>query len=1231
MRFLPTLLAPFLAALLLAAPARAQTPGFERAVQRAERALEEGRLDEAREEIRRAQERDPRSTRAWELRARWAEAAEDRDELVYALHRRLQLLVAQGAPPAEREALRARLVEIDAQAAELLDLEKIFLKKLLPLAEQYEKDGRPHSAIRVHKEVLALQPEHAESRRAIERIASAPDPSLAEDAKPKDLLADVSEEWIVAHDEEHGTWKERAKLERENYVTLTDAGYEVLVRAAEAMEQMNAFYRVFFEYGAEGDNRSVSPIELRIFANRDEYLELGTGPPVEWSGGQFTGAAVETYIGEGGFESAVGTLFHEAAHQFVSLATNAAGWLNEGLASFFEGCRILANGTVLMNMPANHRLFPLVTRMERGWMTDAWDGIDREEPSKGTPEKAPTFRIVLENEYPWGPPWYAPTWGVVYFLYNYQDPVDGRFLYRAAFRTFVDKSGGRMGEGAVENFEEVVLGNPAPPTKGVELPKDGSPVALPRTVAELDPVWRDWLTRLRDEQSGRLEVERPYHDWARYAVSRGDLRDALEHFEKGLVAAPDDVDLLADFADFLADRRKNPDRAAKLLLQAARLLEASEPVDGERLAAVDAKLRKVDPKRKSLERVRDEIETAVTGITQRYLADGLDMMAMDVAWRMGTDLQMPEMFEYFEEAARRAGTSLAIWKLAYDEQDLDGWAAAGNETFRADGDHIAAEFGEYVPDNYEFRFLTLDTVTSGDFSMEVELRAELEKVTFAGLVFGKKSDTDFHALLLYPPGRASDGASKAGYLDLASFYGDGSFKTWRHNPVRDERDADRSSAETWHRLRVDVAGRLVDVWLDGEYVATQEFPSLDVLRGAFGLITGTGEARYRNVRYLARAARDPGTAIERELRMEALGASGQSRNGSWLGMTPPFPEARRWILRERTSWQEVGPNPQLLVIWSIEQNEQIPIDGWLRWLAEEYGPLGLEIVSVVNAWDSKEIDRYLAEHPFPGTVALDRPPAKEGMGKTFETYAIDDFYLPRLLLLDVDHTVVWEGDPGFKVGVGWMPEEASYLEAPLQDLVERRGLRALVVWRERWRTVAEPALAHGDLAPAVAVLRQALELDWRAEPQVLEARTRWNALGTALDGIETTAEALAEAECEPALEMLLAWAELLERPLGGAAEKALRPHLRSGHVTAWKKALGMLSPLEKRLDGGKPIDDAAEVAERIARLGGRLPERLAEELTAAAASAEPERALARCVRDAPTLPARWLAREHFGW
>ena len=40
--------------------------------------------------------------------------------------------------------------------------------------------------------------------------------------------------------------------------------------------------------------------------------------------------------------------------------------------------------------------------------------------------------------------------------------------------------------------------------------------------------------------------------------------------------------------------------------------------------------------------------------------------------------------------------------------------------------------------------------------------------------------------------------------------------------------------------------------VNGEYVVTHEFPSLAVLRGSFGLVTGRGAARFRNVRFLAR-------------------------------------------------------------------------------------------------------------------------------------------------------------------------------------------------------------------------------------------------------------------------------------------------------------------------------------------------------------------------------------------
>jgi tetratricopeptide (TPR) repeat protein len=242
------MIAPLLAFALFCAqatppPKAPEVTPFTVALEGARKALAAKDLEKARAQLDRALERDPRSVKAWDLRARLAEANGDRDEQVFSLHREHKLLVAQKAPKSEQDAVRGKLIGLDPIAPELLDLSKVFIAKLAPIAQQYEKDKRPHSAIRVHKAMLALDPELETSRAAIERIAAAPDPSLAADAKPKDLLADVSREWIASTTSNTLDWDTRAKLERENYTTYTDAGYEVLVRAAEAMEQMNAFYR----------------------------------------------------------------------------------------------------------------------------------------------------------------------------------------------------------------------------------------------------------------------------------------------------------------------------------------------------------------------------------------------------------------------------------------------------------------------------------------------------------------------------------------------------------------------------------------------------------------------------------------------------------------------------------------------------------------------------------------------------------------------------------------------------------------------------------------------------------------------------------------------------------------------------------------------------------------------------------------------------------------------------
>jgi len=1219
------LLFPFLPVLAQDEPSTCQA-----ALDQAESSLQDEDWDGARLWIDRALERDRNSLEAWRLRVLWSEGIGDSDELVYAMHRQLRLSIAQERPRKELKALRERLEAADPIAPDLLDLKALFVKRLLVLADAYEKAGRPHSAIRVHKEIRALDPEFKESEEAIQRISSIPDPSLADTAKPKDLFADVSEEWIREFDSEHDTWKDRAKVVKDNYTTFSDAGYEVMIQAAEAMEQMNTFYRIFFRYGSEEDGRSVPKINLHIFKNRDEYLSLGIGPPVEWSGGHFTGSAVETYIGNGGFEGMITTLFHEAAHQFIALATNAVGWLNEGLACFFEGCRILPNGTVLMNMPANHRLFPLAQRMEKGWMSDHMDGMNAEKLSDSSPEKSPTFRILLENKYSWGPAWYAPTWGLAYFLYNYQDPLDGRFVYRASFREFIDKSGGRVGEGAIRNFEEVVLGNPSKPTKGFSSKKNG--LALPRTVAELDAVWKEWILKLRDEESGKVMVRHPYLEWARNAIKRGDLDDAQEFFEKGVVEYSESVELLLEFADFLADSRKNTDRASKLVHQAIRILEFEDKVDEKAIRSAEKLLAKWDPKWRTLNRIHEELWATARGLAQRYLVEGLPMMTMDVSWRLGTALGDPEIFKIFEKGVREAQKSIWIWELAFNEKNLDGWVTSGSKTFTPEGPVLFSQFDTYDQNRFDYQFLTLDRVTYGDFSLEAEVLSRTGQNTFCGLVFGRKSDQMFHALIYFPrPLDSSTGGvtrARKGFVDLTSFYGSNNYQIWRHNSVD-------SRGGGWHKLRLDVTGRFVDVWFDNELIVTQEFPNLDVLRGSFGLITGVGSARYRNIRFLARQPRDTGAPLEREIPMEKLEnkaqKTGGSLGGSWLGQVPPWFDSVIWVQEQRTGWDDRGPAPTLLVFWNKKQNELIPIDGWLNFMAEQYAPAGLNIISVAAPEDRAAIDEYLISHPFPGSVCVDVYRGK-GYGAMFEKYAIQRFNMPRLLLLDIDHKVVWEGDPGFLLNKGWRKGLESYVEPPLNDLVKRKKLKALHEWRSGWAETGRPALADGDLETALPLLQSARDFNGLEAPEIVEARAVLDMVDTSLACMEAVAVTLSRYEAEPAVTVLLSWSRLMGRKVDSRTDTALRPFLRSERAQAWTRAFDLMQKTRKKLKPGKERPAIETLIANLEKIEEQQSDlfRFRDSLLSALSTGGVDAALKEMER-IEKIPARWLAREYFKW
>jgi hypothetical protein len=608
-------------------------------------------------------------------------------------------------------------------------------------------------------------------------------------------------------------------------------------------------------------------------------------------------------------------------------------------------------------------------------------------------------------------------------------------------------------------------------------------------------------------------------------------------------------------------------------------------------------------------------------------------MLMDISWRFGRDLGLTDLFELYESAHRKSGKSLEIWKLAYDERSLEGWNVIPGAVFRASGPVLEAANGSFSEEGFDFQLLTLDTVIGGDFSMQAEVQAAKGEVNFCGLSFGGKNASNFHGLLYFPGKTVAAGGAETGFVDLMSSFGGGSSKTWRHVPVgsdpRRGGDAPRTTSGTpWRDMRLDVSGRNVEIYFDGELLATHEFGSIDVVRGSLGLVCGPGSARFRNIRYLAREASDRAADIHRRVRLEKLRpAEGGAVGGSYQDQIPPFPVVGRWVQGERTSWDEVGPVPQLLVLFSIEQNDLLPIDEWLTDLARQSADYGLKFVAIASPNDDAAIESYLAAHPMPGAIAVDRRETV-GIGDSFELYDIRRFNLPRLILIDVNGRVNWEGDPGFEIGSFYDPSMASFLDDPLESLVEKRQLLAVAAWREGWERNGLPALVAGDLETALPLLQQSMDFVRGYYPDVDSAQSRLGAVQSSIRALAITAQSLEREQAEPALEVLMEWAPLFEVEIDRDLRKELKSFLAGRNLKDWTSCTRAVARFAKKK--GKELENVAGLLTDLEKLEGRFPRELVQEVQAAAEAGDAG-ALAELAASAELRPRDWLIREFFGW
>lgn len=235
-----------------------------------------------------------------------------------------------------------------------------------------------------------------------------------------------SAKWIARQNAKHEAWEDRWERRTEYYELETNMDYEFFETVTAAMDEMHEFYREVLDYDKKAKRATVLITRKRSDFDRVSMDVIGRAIPSEsvggyWAPGLKTVVAFDPSYGDSNatVDDLWNTLFHEASHQFTSLLMEknerkgiyCPAWLNEGTASYFEGCRIKADGTIVKNDIAERRL--------RSWwaIENSDNKRSLEQLIAHVRNTGPDSTGLLSYEgiyYPYG-------WAFVYFLLNYEE------------------------------------------------------------------------------------------------------------------------------------------------------------------------------------------------------------------------------------------------------------------------------------------------------------------------------------------------------------------------------------------------------------------------------------------------------------------------------------------------------------------------------------------------------------------------------------------------------------------------------------------------------------------------------------------------------------------------------------------------------------------------------------------------------------------------------------------
>lgn len=374
---------------------------------------------------------------------------------------------------------------------------------------------------------------------------------------------------------------------------------DVVQRIGDVMDDVHAHYvDVYFEGNAV--KAKAEKATIRIFPTKPEMLagwKGGSAPEGWWSPSTNEVISFDTRTQSGTLDDLLETLFHEASHQFMTLAAGGSpvpAWLNEGTSCFFEGTRAMADHRVLWPDAAIGRLMSLTGQLQSGKKPTVLDVIAYNEPGS------------YAGEY------YAYGWGLVYFLQEFEDPHTLEHVYRPLYQRYKTEII-QKGTNSLELFNEVFIG-----------PK--TPLGHKR-FADFESDWKKWITdevaplfgRSADARTRRLQRMDKYLAAATAAqkdkkarVSEAELLErALGDIEYVRTAIDGDekpdCELIVQQADVL-ERLGRGAAAAPLLETLLDLADQGEfKIDEARYATLEKRLAKLDTRNAPLRMARSRM------------------------------------------------------------------------------------------------------------------------------------------------------------------------------------------------------------------------------------------------------------------------------------------------------------------------------------------------------------------------------------------------------------------------------------------------------------------------------------------------------------------------------------------------------------------------------------------------------------------------------------------------